>query len=296
MLTNLISTMPLSPILPFHKGLERRPAALRSSTSVTYLGTAGFIFSTPDRNIVVDPYVSRPSLQQHAFRKLVSNDKLVQKIIPDADDVLIGHSHHDHILDAPCLCHQTGARLIGSEDVARVGKAAGIPSDQIVVTNGREDISCGPSAMVRGLPSAHGKVYFNRVTLPGNIAPDFKWPSFYWQFKHGKVLNWYIETGGLRFLHVDSAEFFADEWKGIEVDVLCLCAIGRAARPNFIEEAIALTKPKIVMACHWDCFWIPFESSTQYLLPQVDLEGFIKDVERCGVQPMVLPIGDTVTL
>lgn len=296
MLTNILSGIPLSPIQPFHKGLERRPESLQSSISLTYLGTAGFIFSGTNRTLVVDPYVTRPNLNQHAFTKLQSNEGLVRKWIPNADDVLVGHAHHDHILDAPCVCHQTGARLIGSEDVIRVGRAAGLPEGQLLATKGKENIPCGEGNLVRGIPSAHGKVYFNRVTLPGNISEDFKWPAHYWNFRHGHVLNWYIELDGLKFMHVDSAEFFAKEWAGIEVDVLCLCAIGRNSRPNYIEEAISIIKPKIVMACHWDCFWIPMESGKQYTLPMVDLEGFIRDVETCGAAPMVLPIGETVPL
>ena len=128
---------------------------------------------------------------------------------------------------------------------------------------------------MRGIPSAHGKVYFNRIPLQGNIQKFQVASANYWQFRHGHVLNWYIELDGLKFMHVDSAEFFAKEWEGIEVDVLCLCAIGRNARPNYIEEAISIVKPKIVMACHWDCFWIPMSSQQQYTLPMVDLEGFI---------------------
>lgn len=295
MLTNILSAIPLSPIQPFHKGLERRPMSLQSSTTLTYLGTAGFVFSTPNRTVVLDPYVTRPGLNQH-LGTLLPNEELVRKWIPKADDVLVGHAHHDHILDAPCVCHQTGARLIGSEDVIRVGRAAGLPQEQLLSTQGKEDIPCGEGNLVRGIPSAHGKVYFNRVTLPGNISEDFKWPAKYWQFRHGHVLNWYMELDGLKYMHVDSAEFFADEWQGLEVDVLCLCAIGRNARPNYIEEAISIVKPKIVMACHWDCFWIPMEAEQQYTLPMVDLEGFIKTVEACGATPMVLSIGETVTV
>ncbi len=296
MLTNILSAFPFSPIQPFHKGLERRPESLQSSISLTYLGTAGFVFSGSNRTLVVDPYVTRPSLNQHAFTKLQSDEYLVKKWIPNADDVLVGHAHHDHILDAPCVCHQTGARLIGSEDVIRVGRAAGVPESQMLATHGRDDIACGEGNLVRGIPAAHGKVYFNRVPLPGRIPDTFKWPTNYWRFRHGHVLNWYIELDGLKFMHVDSAEFFAKEWNGLEVDVLCLCAIGRNSRPNYIEEAISIVKPKIVMACHWDCFWIPMEAEQQYTLPMVDLEGFIRDVEAFGSEPMVLPVGATVGL
>ncbi len=135
MLTDILSGIPFSPIQPFHDGLERRPESLQSSITLTYLGTAGFVFSGSNRTLVVDPYVTRPSLNQHAFTKLQSDEQLVQKWIPSADDVLVGHAHHDHILDAPCLCHQTGARLIGSEDVVRVGRAAGCRHNRIRVCN-----------------------------------------------------------------------------------------------------------------------------------------------------------------
>ncbi|MFX5839858.1 MBL fold metallo-hydrolase, partial [Acinetobacter baumannii] len=49
-----------------------------------------------------------------------------ERLIPEADDVLIGHAHYDHILDAPDLCRQTGARLIGSSTAVQVGIAAGL--------------------------------------------------------------------------------------------------------------------------------------------------------------------------
>ena len=178
----------------------------------------------------------------------------------------------------------------------RVGRAAGLAKELLLSTQGKEDIPCGEGNLVRGIPSAHGKVYFNRIPLQGVFQRISNGLQITGQFRHGHVLNWYIELDGLKFMHVDSAEFFAKEWQGIEVDVLCLCAIGRNARPNYIEEAISIVKPKIVMACHWDCFWIPMSSTQQYTLPMVNLEGFIRDVESCGVEPMVLPVGETVSL
>ena len=82
MLTNIFSTIPASPIKPFHEGLECRPESLQSSISLTYLGTAGFIFSGLNRTIVVDPYVTRPNLLQHGFSKLKSDEALVKQWIP----------------------------------------------------------------------------------------------------------------------------------------------------------------------------------------------------------------------
>jgi len=82
---------------------------------IKYLGTAGFILSDQYRTLVLDPFISRPNLRQTFTQPLLSDPSLVHKYIPSADDVLIGHAHYDHILDAPEVCKQTGARLIGSQ-------------------------------------------------------------------------------------------------------------------------------------------------------------------------------------
>ena len=46
---------------------------------------------------------------------------------PRANDVLVGHAHHDHVLDAPEVCRHTGARFIGGPDACQVARAAGLP-------------------------------------------------------------------------------------------------------------------------------------------------------------------------
>lgn len=266
---------------------------------LTWLGTAGFTVTTPDRTLVLDPFVTRPSLMTTAFSRLVPNEELVRQLIPEAHDVLIGHAHHDHILDAPSVCLQTGARLIGSAATCNVGRAAGVPEAQLVETHGDEDIPCGPRVTVRGIPSAHGRAYFNRVPLPGDITEPPPWPPRFRDLRHGLVFNWYLsaDLGGrpLRMMHIDSAEFFADAFRGLEVDVLCLCAIGRRYRPRYTEEAIELLRPKYVVPCHWDWFFSPYHAPPKQL-PGVDLEGFIEEIRTAGAEPVLLPVGGTFGL
>ena len=281
-------------LTPFSDRYTRMPKSSEFGVQLTYLGTAGFVFSDASRTIVVDPYVTRPSIFQH-LSPLDSNPQLVSRWIPTADDVLIGHAHHDHILDAPCLCRQTGARLVGSEDAIQVGRSAGLPESQLFSTKGREEILCGNSAVVKGIPSTHGRVYFNRVPLQGSIPDDFHWPSYFWQFRHGQVFNWWIQINGLKVLHVDSAEFFEHEWTGLDVDLLCLCAVGRRWRPNYVADAVRIVQPKMIMACHWDSFFTSMDGP-HYCLPGVNLDGFINEIESTGTMPLVLPIGASVQI
>ena len=267
---------------------HRAPVGEDADLTLRYLGTAGFVLEGDGRTLVIDPFITRPSLWETATRRLTPDERLLRAVIPRADDVLIGHAHHDHVLDGPALCQQTGARFIGSPSACNVARAAGLSESQMVETRGREDIALGHESLARGLPSLHGRVYFNTIPLPGTIDAPPPWPPRYRELRHGLVLNWYIEMAGLKIVHIDSADFINRELEGMEADVVCLCAIGRRYRPSYVADCMRLLKPKMIIACHWDWFFTPYH--TQPLcLPGVDLPGFVQEIRDAGAEPVVLP-------
>lgn len=253
----------------------------------TYLGTAGFVLAGAKRTVVLDPYVSRSGPIDTVTRRLVSDESLVSKYIPKADDVLIGHAHYDHILDAPTLCLQTGARLIGSSATMMVGRAAGVPEEQLLETQGRTDIASGDWTL-RGLPSRHGKV-MGRVPVPGDMTAPPPWPARFNELKHGLVFNWLVDTGGLRIVHIDSAEFINAELSGLQADVVCLCAVGRRFRPDYVKDVVRLLSPKWIVPCHWDTMMTPIDAPAD-LIPTVNLPGFIQEIRDAGVEPLLMPL------
>lgn len=255
---------------------------------ITYLGTAGFVLKNAARAIVLDPFVNRPNPFQTLFQRLPVDAQRIKRLIPQADDVLIGHAHYDHILDAPALCCQTGARLIGSRSAMMVGRAAGVPEAQLRETAGREDIACG-SWTVHGLPSVHGKALFNRIPFPGNIDRPPPWPPRITELRHGQVFNWWIDTNGLRVVHIDSADFIEEELAGMKADLVCLCAIGRKYRPHYVRDVVRLLQPKWILPCHWDTMMTAIEN-TPDLIPGVDLPGFLAEIRAEGVEPLLTPI------
>lgn len=266
---------------------HRAPPPPDARLRLEYLGTAGFMVELAQRTLVIDPFVTRPGLLATALRPLVADPDAIAREIPRADDVLVGHAHHDHVMDAPELCRRTGARLIGSPAVANVGRAAGLPDDRIIETLGRHDIACG-AVTVRGLPSRHGRVYFGRVTLPGEIPTPPPWPPRVWHLRHGLVLNWHVAADGLSIVHIDSADFIDAELDGVRCDVLCLCAIGRAWRPGYVADAVRLLRPRVVVPCHWDWFFRPLGAAPR-LLPGVDLPGMLREIREAGSEPALLP-------
>ncbi|USA46538.1 MBL fold metallo-hydrolase [Acinetobacter sp. C26M] len=265
------------------------PAAAKAENlKIKYLGTAGFILSDSNRTLVLDPFISRPNLWQTLTQPLCSDPALVKHYIPYADEVLIGHAHYDHILDAPELCKQTGARLIGSEASLMYGRSAGLLEQQMQATQGREVIHCGEWQVV-GLPSIHGKALFGRIPLPGDMTTPPPFPPKFHQLRHGLVLNWWIDTGQLRVVHIDSADFIEQELQGRQADIVCLCAIGRKYRPNYVKDVVRLLKPKYIIPCHWDTMVTPIDAPPQ-LLPGVNIPEFIEEIKACGVVPLFMPI------
>lgn len=252
-----------------------------------YLGTAGFVIESSERTLVLDPFVTRSNLWRTLYRPLVPDADLIHRIIPRADDVVIGHAHFDHILDAPDLCRQTGARLIGSRASMMVGRAAGLPETQLVETAGREDIASG-TWTVRGFPSLHGKV-FGRIPIPGDITEPPPWPARMRDLRHGLVLNWLVDTGSLRIMHIDSADFICEELRGLKVDAVCLCAVGRQYRANYVKEVAQLLKPRWIIPCHWDTMMTPIDAEPD-LIPGVDMPGFFKEISDAGCEPLLMPI------
>lgn len=256
----------------------------QGAVAFTFLGTAGFIVEHADRTFVLDPYVTRASLFRTVFGRLVPDEARIARYVPRADEVLVGHAHYDHVLDAPSLALRTGARLLGSPATMMVGRAAGVPEAQRVTVHPGDTVACGP-ASVTAWRSRHGKAVLGRVPLPGDILSPPAWPPRATALRHGQVLHWELRLGGLRVLHVDSADFFDDELP--PADVLLLCAIGRHYRQDYTRTLLARTRARVVIPCHWDDFSVPIDAAPRQL-PGVDVEGFCDEIRAGGARPIVL--------
>src|SRR4051812_49199090 len=72
----------------------------RARIALTYQGVASWQLDAGPATVLIDPYFSRPEISPEAL--LTSDAALVARHMPPrADAILIGHSHADHLLDAP---------------------------------------------------------------------------------------------------------------------------------------------------------------------------------------------------
>jgi L-ascorbate metabolism protein UlaG (beta-lactamase superfamily) len=263
------------------------------STRLRYLGTAGFVVQAQaggaPRTLALDPYLTRPGLLRTLFGRMPPDEALLSRELPTCDDVLVGHSHHDHALDAPAVARLTGARLIGSESTLNIGRAYGLPESQLVRADG--PIACG-GCVATPIRSLHGKAVLGRVPLPGEIPAPPPWPPRLRDLRHGPVYLWHLDLGDARVLHVDSADFHDEELAEVRCDVLMLCAIGRHYRRDYTRRIVELTRPSVVIPCHWDDFTLPWGAPARQL-PGVDVEGFVEEIRAAGARAVVLGLGQS---
>src|SRR5690606_37009101 len=99
-----------------HRELLLDPATphLPVGLEIEWLGTSGFRLAYEGTTLLVDPYLTRPGVLRVASqRPLVPDLSLVERFVPAADAVLVGHTHFDHALDVPLVAERFGCKAYG---------------------------------------------------------------------------------------------------------------------------------------------------------------------------------------
>jgi L-ascorbate metabolism protein UlaG (beta-lactamase superfamily) len=258
----------------------REGARIDGAVTITWLGTAAHVVSTKTTTVLIDPYVSRHRLAQVAGRRLAPDDAAIAKWIPaKVDAILCGHSHYDHLLDAPRIARKTGAKLIGSASTCAFGRAEGVADSQLVlVPPGGARISVGDVG-IRFVPSKHGRIAFGRVPFPGDVRSAPRLPARAWEYKMGGAFGIVLDAAGVRIYHNGSADLVDSELDGERADVLLVGLAGRKSTPNYLSRLITALSPSVVAPTHHDAFFAPLDAGL-HLLPGIDLEGFASEVRQ----------------
>jgi L-ascorbate metabolism protein UlaG (beta-lactamase superfamily) len=145
-------------------------AAADAPLTVSYLGVATLLFDDGETQLMTDGWFTRVGLWDLVRRTPVSPDTEAIAAGLDAAGVtrlaavFPVHSHYDHAQDSPEVARRTGAKLLGSETTAWIGRGAGLPEDRIVVVEPEVPLRFG-RFWVTFIPSRH-------VPLPGGGLGD----------------------------------------------------------------------------------------------------------------------------
>jgi L-ascorbate metabolism protein UlaG (beta-lactamase superfamily) len=250
----------------------------RAPIAFTYLGVAGWVIESGDTVVVTDPYLTRPDRTKPAM----SDPAAVAAHSPvHADVVLVGHSHVDHLLDAPAVAIRTGATLVGSLSTIRVGRASGVDEDHLQAVKGGEDLE-RKGYSIRVIPSLHSEV--GAAYLFGEIRADVKLPMMMDDYQEGGTLAYLIRIGGHEVVVLDTANFIERELAGIHPDIAIIAPhLGNTIHDYTCRLLHVLGDPPIVLPTHFDDWKGPPVDG-----PREELAEFTAEVHRCSPASRVI--------
>lgn len=267
--------------------------AVRTGGAVTirWLGTAGHLIETERTTLLIDPFLSRPNLLTVATARLAPDEGAIRKQLPaNVDAVVCGHSHFDHLLDAPFIAKVSGASLIGSHTTCVFARASGVPESQLVVVppEGRE-VPVG-DLVVRLVRSRHGRIFPVGVPFPGEVRVPPRLPARLWHYRMGGAFGILVRAGATTIYHNGSADLVDAELEGARADVLLVGLAGRQSTRGYLKRLVTSLRPSLILPTHHDSFFGPLEDGVR-LLPRIDLSGFAREVRGLAPRATIITPG-----
>ena len=267
------------------------PSRAHGAVELTYLGVAGWQITDGKAIVLVDPYFSRQPLPDDPSATIASDPDVVARYAPaKADLIVVGHSHFDHVLDAPAVAMRTGAQVMGSVSTARYARASGVPDDHIITVKGGEDFELGAFS-VRVVPSLH-RPLDDKHTFGGDIPDGVAAPLTLAQFGEGGTFAYLIRIGGEQVLAFDTANFVEREVEGLRPDVAIVAPGGKDVHDYACRLMRALGEPPTVIATHFDAWQTPIaDERPRDDDTAADLRAFAGEIHACAPRTrVVIPV------
>jgi L-ascorbate metabolism protein UlaG (beta-lactamase superfamily) len=232
---------------------------------IKWLGINGFEFNYAGKTILLDPYVTRNN-------EILCNFSLTSEYIKKADYIFIGHSHWDHLADAPEIAKRTGALVIGSRTTINICRALGVPEEQLLEFISSQTLSFpGFSvdiiASLHKLPLAYPGIY----NSPPNKLNEAK------DYVEGGTSALLFRFGNFSVLNLGSANFVESALEGTECSCLLTSIAGRAT--DYTRKLLQIVKTKHIVPSHFDYVNTPLGTGGE----RVSIETFRKEIRETGL-------------
>lgn len=232
--------------------------------SLTWLGVATLLIDDGSSALMTDGFFSRPSLVTVGLRKVQPSLERIIGCLERArinalEAVMPVHTHYDHALDSAVVAARTGAKLVGGESAANVGRGQELPEDQIVVATPGEEITLG-AYEVTLIESKHSPP----DRFPGVITEPVTPPTKAAAYKCGEAWSTLVHhrPTGRRLLIQGSAGYVADALSEQRADVVYLGVGQLGLQPgqymkDYWTETVRAVGARRVILIHWDDFFRP---------------------------------------
>ena len=257
-----------------------------NAVTATWFGCTTLLFDDGETQILVDGFISRPTVVDHLLRRPVENDiatinyfmneyrvRRLAAIIPL-------HSHFDHAMDVGAIANRSSASILGSESSAQIGRGAGVPEDQIVVIGDGTEYRFGQFT-VRFLETEHAPIgWRGSVPFAGEITEPLETPAPVSAWREGGSYAVVIAHPAGTALVQSTAGIASLEELNVDVAFLgvgMLSGLSAAYAERFWQASVTSTGADVVIPIHFDDFTRPFGTT---VLPPRIVGDFGLTVER----------------
>ena len=279
--------------------------ATQPQLTMQYLGVGGYLFQYGADSIMTAPSFTNPGLLSVSLPVPIATDKaLVDTLLPErakqAELVLVGHSHYDHLMDVPYILqqHMPEATAVGSTTMANILRAA-LPERQVLDISKYAAVGSTPgtwlynrSKRIRVMPikSAHAPHFMGIKLMSGQyLQPLAALPSTANGWKEGQTYAYIIDfldgQGQARYrIHYQDAAsnspagLMPNMADSKVVDMAILCAAGFHEVDDYPEALLQQVQPDKVILGHWEDFFAN-QGSAARVVPMTNINDFIVRTE-----------------
>ncbi|MEE6177020.1 MBL fold metallo-hydrolase [Mycobacterium sp. 050134] len=264
---------PGRPDIARHSARFGAPAAAADAPlTVTWLGVATLLVDDGSSALMTDGYFSRPGLARVAAGKVSPDPErvdgcLARAGVTDLVAVVPVHTHIDHVLDSALVADRTGARLVGGQSAANVGRGYGLPENRLLVAVSGEPIRLGPYELT--LVESH---HCPPDRFPGVIDAPLTPPVRASAYRCGEAWSALVHhlPSDRRLLIQGSAGFVRGALAGRRADCAYVSVAQLGLRPrsyviDYWTETVRAVGARRVVLIHWDDFFRPLSEPLRAL-------------------------------
>jgi L-ascorbate metabolism protein UlaG (beta-lactamase superfamily) len=213
--------------------------------------------------------------------------------------ILVTHGDPDHEWNidrvaeaarAPVICGKDLVKRVGSETLVVAPRGRGIkydtPLEKVYPIDVGEVVNL-KEFQIKGLKAVHGPI---KLKLFGLIKLEIK-PGADERIGLGAI-GFEIKIDNKVFVNLGDS-LLQREWEGLNPDILMIPIGGRKVHNTMDEEealeAVKMMSPKMVIPCHYDC-----GALLSRKLNQADADMFKREVEKMGLECMIMKYGDEI--
>jgi L-ascorbate metabolism protein UlaG (beta-lactamase superfamily) len=255
-----------------------------TAVTVTWLGISMLLFDDGETQILVDGFVSRPTLLESLTGRPVTCDAPMINYVMDEYGmnrlaaIVPTHSHYDHAMDVGAIANRSSASILGSESTANIARGYGVPEDQIVVAEPGTQYGFGDFTVTL-IPSVHAPIGLRgEVPLAGTVDEPLELPAPITAWREGGSFSIIVSHPQGPTIVQGSAGYREGALDNVQADVVMLGvallgSLGRDYAERYWQALVTSTGAMRVFPVHFEDQTRPFG---EIVLPPKLIDNFVR--------------------